>query len=782
MADIKKIVEDSFTRYAGNVIMNRAICDARDLLKPSARMLMYCQMSVTKNIPSKPFVKSARVVGDALGHYYEHGDSSCYGTYMRMSKPFAMRYPLEDCQGNNGTLNNTSDEASMRYTELRLSPLGYSLFGDIDKETIFEWSNNFDETEKYPKVAPSKGYYNICNGTVGLGIALSSSIPQFNLREVNEALIKLLWNPDISFEEICVMPDYATGALLLNAEEVKKSLEVGTGAAAKLRSVIEYDKSKRALIVRELPYGVYTETISAQIQKLLEKEPNCGIDNVNDASHKKPDYEIYLTKNASPEKVLKLLYKETSLENFSGINMTVLVDGKKPAVLGLRELFQAHLDHEKTVYINGFQFDRRKILARLPILKALIKAISMIDEVVKTIKQAADTRNASIGLQRLLGVDEAQAKAILDLKLSRLTHLDVSKLMNEKAELEKELARIEAILADENLLKKEIEKGLREVAEKFGDDRRTKILNISNEEETIERKQLALSFTNEGAVFVSETSTLYSQKRNGVGQKFKLDKGEYVVDTLVGETTDEIIFFTDKGRFYSTKMGNFSIGEKQYLNSLVSFQPDEQVRASVIISKEQQTSNIIFITKNGILKKSSLSEYNLKRGNGAQALKLDEGDTIVSVLILRDENIGVLSHSGNFIMISTSDIRAIGRVARGVVGMKLSRGDYVVSARVITKDTKELLSISEGGFAKRTSINEFDLTRRATKGKSIQQSNSLCDFLPLVNDTEILVVSSASQIRLEVDEIPLLSRATIGVRSMKLKEKEKIQNLVGLNA
>lgn len=613
-------------------------------------------------------------------------------------------------------------------------------------------------------------------------IALSSSIPQFNLREVNEALIKLLWNPDIPFEEICVMPDYATGALLLNAEEVKKSLEVGSGASVKLRSVIEYDKSKRALIVRELPYGVYTETISAQIQKLLEKEPNCGIDNVNDASHKKPDYEIYLTKNASPEKVLKLLYKETSLENFSGINMTVLVDGKKPAVLGLRELFQAHLDHEKTVYINGFQFDRRKILARLHILEALIKAISMIDEVVKTIKQASDAKNASIGLQGLLGIDEAQAKAILDLKLSRLTHLDVSKLMSEKAELEKELARIEAILADENLLKKEIEKGLREVAEKFGDARRTKILNISNEEETVERKQLALSFTNDGAVFVNETSTLYSQRRNGVGQKFKLDKGEYVVDTLVGETTDEILFFTDKGRFYSTKMGNFSIGEKQYLNSLVSFQSDEQVRASVILSKEQQASNIVFITKNGILKKSSLSEYNLKRGNGVQAIKLDENDTIVSVLILRDENIGILSHSGNFIMISTSDIRPIGRVARGVVGMKLNEGDYVVSARVIPKETKEILSISEDGSAKRTSIGEFGLTGRATKGKSIQQSDKLCDFLPLIDDKEVLVVSNVSQIRLKINEIPLLSRATMGVKVMKLKDKEKIQNLVGLNS
>ena len=531
-----------------------------------------------------------------------------------------------------------------------------------------------------------------------------------------------------------------------------------------------------------MPYSTFTNTICKELANLIEEDESCGIRDFADYTGERADLRIFLSKGASPEKVLKYLYKNTSLETFFAINMTVLDKGLYPVVMGQRALFQSHLDHEKTVYINCFQFDRRKICARLHILEALIKAISMIDEVVKTIKQAADTKNASIGLQRLLGIDETQAKAILDLKLSRLTHLDVSKLMSEKAELEKELARIEAILADENLLKKEIEKGLREVAEKFGDARRTKILNISNEEETIERKQLALSFTNEGAVFVSETSTLYSQKRNGVGQKFKLDKGEYVVDTLVGETTDGILFFTDKGRFYSTKMGNFSIGEKQYLNSLVPFQPDEQVRASVIISKEQQASNIVFITKNGILKKSSLSEYNLKRGNGAQAIKLDENDTIISVLILRDENIGILSYSGNFIMISTSDIRPIGRVARGVVGMKLNEGDYVVSARVIPKETKEILSISEDGSAKRTSIGEFGLTGRATKGKSIQQSDKLCDFLPLIDDKEVLVVSNVSQIRLKINEIPLLSRTTMGVKVMKLKDKEKIQNLVGLNS
>lgn len=778
--DAQEVFEEDFLDFAGYNLQRRALPDARDGCKWGARKLLHAQY-LARLTYDKPFKKAAKSVAQATSFSYTHGPASAYGTLIRMAKPFAYRVPLQEANGNYGTLMNPNDHSADRYVELRGSEIAYQLLKDLEKGIIDEWEDTYDMEGKFPKVLPAKGFWNGVNGCISIGSGMSSSLPPLNLRETNEAMIKLLWNPNISDDEILCYPDFPTGATLLNKDEVRKSLLAGNGSACKVRASIEWEPKDRCFIVREMPYSTFTNTICKELANLIEEDENCGIRDFADYTGERADLRIFLSKGASSEKVLKYLYKNTSLETFFAINMTVLDKGLYPVVMGQRALFQSHLDHEKTVYINCFQFDRRKIRARLHILEALIKAISMIDEVVKTIKQAADTKNASIGLQRLLSIDEIQAKAILDLKLSRLTHLDVSKLMSEKAEQEKELAHIEAILTDENLLKKEIEKGLREVAEKFGDARRTKILNISNEEETIERKQLALSFTNEGAVFVSETSTLYSQKRNGVGQKFKLDKGEYVVDTLVGETTDEILFFTDKGRFYSTKMGNFSIGEKQYLNTLVSFQSDEQVRASVIISKEQQTSNIIFITKNGILKKSSLSEYNLKRGNGAQALKLDEGDTIVSVLILKDENIGVLSHSGNFILISTSDIRAIGRATRGVTGMKLGRGDYVVSARVVPKDTKELLSISEDGFAKRTLINEFDLTGRATKGKSIQQSNSLCDFLPLVNDTGILVVSNTSQIRLEVDEIPLLSRATIGVKSMKLKEKEKIQNLVRLN-
>ena len=564
------------------------------------------------------------------------------------------------------------------------------------------------------------------------------------------------------------MPDYATGALLLNADEVKKSLEIGSGSAAKLRSVIEYDKSKRALIVRELPYGVYTETISAQIQQLLEKEPNCGIDNVNDASHKKPDYEIYLTKNASPEKVLKLLYKETSLESFSGINMTVLVDGKKPAILGLRELFQAHLDHEKTVYINGFQFDRRKILARLHILEALIKAISMIDEVVKIIKQSADTKSASIGLQKLLDIDEAQAKAILDLKLSRLTHLDVSKLTSEKAELEKELARIEAILANEVLLKKEIEKGLREVAEKFGDARRTQILNLEETEEgeAVEKKRLSVSFTNKGGVFSNEISTLYTQKRGSVGTRLKLEKGEYIVENVVGDSTELVLLFTSNGLCRKMALGDFKIGEKNYLQ----LDEGEQLCAATLMAYKDY---VLFATRNGMVKKTLLSNFSVGRNSTVKSLTLTKGDALISVCFLNKERIGILTKGGNFVIIKSEDVREVGRVAQGVKGITLKEGDEVVSVRAIPDSTVEILSATSNGDAKRTSITEYGVQGRATKGLKIQNGAQFGDFYPLTNESEILANGTATQLCLSISDIALSGRATQGVRLMKLKPNEK---------
>lgn len=771
--NLTPIIKDSFTQYAGAVLQSRALIDVRDGLKPSARQIFY-SMLTRKLTSSNPHKKTANAVGMAMADYYIHGDSSCTAVIMRAGQPFAMRYPLVDVKGNAGSLIESGNWASMRYTESRLSKLSNILFEDIDKETIFEWRDSYDNTKQFPAVLPTKGYYNIVNGCQGIGIGMASSVPQYNLKELNTALIHLLYNPDCDFEEIYCAPDFATGAILYNEEEVKQSMKNGTGFACKLRSVVEFDAKDRCFVITEIPYNVYTNTICGELEQIIEDENNPGIERFNDLTGKTALIKIYLSKKANPDKVLRYLYKNTSLQYYYSINFTMLDQGRYPKLFTWKEMLQAHLEHEKSVYINGFQFDRRKILARLHIIEGLMKAISMIDEVIKTIKQSADAKIASIGLQRLLGIDEIQAKAILDLKLSRLTHLDITKLETEKSSLETEKERIEAILGDELLLKKEIEKGLREVAEKFGDARRTKILNISNDEETIEQKQLSLSFTNEGAVFVSETSTLYSQRRNGVGSKFKLDKGEFVVDTLIGNNTDEVLFFTQRGTFYHLKMGEFNIGEKQYLNSLLPINGDDEIKSATILSKDTESSNILFLTKNGILKKSALSEYNLRRNTGVQALKLDDGDLIASILILKDERVGILTKEGNFIIIETKDIRPIGRVARGVVGIKLNEGDKVVSGRVIPKETREILSVSEDGYSKRTDINEFKITGRATKGVKIQRADNLCDFLPLIDLNDILVVSSTTQIRVKAEEIPVLSRGTQGVKTLKLGENSKV--------
>lgn len=771
--NLTPIIKDSFTQYAGAVLQSRALIDVRDGLKPSARQIFY-SMLTRKLTSSNPHKKTANAVGMAMADYYIHGDSSCTAVIMRAGQPFAMRYPLVDVKGNAGSLIESGNWASMRYTESRLSKLSNILFEDIDKETIFEWRDSYDNTKQFPAVLPTKGYYNIVNGCQGIGIGMASSVPQYNLKELNTALIHLLYNPDCDFEEIYCAPDFATGAILYNEEEVKQSMKNGTGFACKLRSMVEFDAKDRCFVITEIPYNVYTNTICGELEQIIEDEKNPGIERFNDLTGKTALIKIYLSKKANPDKVLRYLYKNTSLQYYYSINFTMLDQGRYPRLFTWKEMLQAHLEHEKRVYINGFQFDRRKILARLHVIEGLMKAISMIDEVIKTIKQSADAKNASIGLQRLLSIDEIQAKAILDLKLSRLTHLDITKLETERSSLETEKERIEAILGDETLLKKEIEKGLREVAEKFGDARRTKILNISNDEETIEQKQLSLSFTNEGAVFVSETSTLYSQRRNGVGSKFKLDKGEFVVDTLIGNNTDEVLFFTQRGAFYHLKIGEFNIGEKQYLNSLLPINGDDEIKSATILSKDTESSNILFLTKKGILKKSALSEYNLRRNTGVQALKLDDDDLIASILILKDERVGILTEEGNFIIIETKDIRPIGRVARGVVGIKLNEGDKVVSGRVIPKETREILSVSEDGYSKRTDINEFKITGRATKGVKIQRANNLCDFLPLIDSSDILVVSSTTQIRVKVEEIPILSRGTQGVKTLKLGENSKV--------
>jgi len=776
MTDFRQTVEDSMKLYAGAVIQSRALVDVRDVIKPSARKIFYA-LYTDKFLSSKPYKKTLKAVGSA-SRFYIHGDSSLVGVLMRNGQGFSMRYPLVDVHGNAGTLMESGNWAHQRYTESRLSPLCESMFDYIDNDTIEEWKENYDGTENYPSVLPSKGFYNIVNGTQGIAVGVAASVPQYNLREVNNALIYLIDNPDCSFEEIYCAPDFATGAILFNENEVKQSMKNGTGFACKLRSVVDFDAKERCFVVTEIPYGVYTNTICKQLEEIINGEDNPGIERFNDLTGETPLIKIYLTKKANPDKVLRFLFKNTSLQDYYGINFTMLDKGRFPKVFTWKEMLQAHIDHEKVVYRRGFEYDLRKIEHRIHIIDGLLVCLANIEEVVQTIKSSASTAAASTALQEKFLLDEVQAKAVLDMKLSRLAHLEVKKLEDERKKLLIEANRLKEILNDEVLFNQELKNGWREVAKRFGDDRRTKIIALveGNDSEPIEKKQLSISLTNNGSVFVSETSTLYSQKRNGAGAKFKLEDGEYIIDNLVGENTDTILFFTSHGNFYHAKMGDFVINEKQYLSN-INIQPYEKIVAAAVMSKENTKKYIVFITKSGILKKSVLSEYNLKRNVGATAIKLDSGDTIVSALFINEEKIGIMSRAGQFIMITTSDIRAIGRVARGVAGIKLNEGDEVVEATIIPNDTKELVTVTEDGYIKRSLMSEFRLTGRATKGVKIQNSSCLCSILPLSKDQDILVNSSKAQIRLKLSDIPLLSRGTQGVKSIKLSENSKVLKL-----
>lgn len=777
--NLTPIIKESFTQYAGAVLQSRALPDVRDMLKPSARQIFYC-LYTDKFTYNKPFKKTLKAIGSAM-RMYIHGDSSCEGILMRSSQDFAMRYPYIEVEGSNGDPVLSGNWSAPRYTSSRLSPLSEYLFKDIEKETIKEWRDNYDDTEQYPAILPTKGFYGIVNGGMGIGVGAAFSCPQFNLKEVNEALIKLLDNPEISFDEIYCAPDFASGAILLNEAEVKESLKKGEGLACKLRSVVSFDSGERCLIVTEIPYGVYTNTICGELNKILEDEANPGIERYNDLTKGTPIIKIYLKRAANPDKVLKYLYKNTSLQSHFGINLTMLENGRYPKVFGWKEALQAHINHEKEVYRRGFEFDLNKIEQRIHIIEGLLICLARIEEVIQTIKSSSSTITASKALCENFLLDEAQAKAVLDMKLSRLAHLEVEKLKNEKEKLEKDAAAIKEILDNTELFNEQLKNGWREVAKKFGDARRTKILNIStNDEEPTEVRQLILNFTNIGNIFISESSTLYTQKKGGVGTKFKLEKGEYVVSNRVGDNTDIVLFFSNRGNFYHIKMSELPVGEKIHTSGLISIHSYEEIRAATILSKKSDKKYIIFITKKGIIKKSLLNEYNIKRSGGARAIELDEDDEIVSILFTNEEPCGILTAEGNLLLTQTKDVRAIGRIAKGIKGIKLNDNDYVVSARSIPNSTKEIMSISGLGLSKKTDITEFTYTGKNTKGKKIQKIidyDFMVDFIPIIDEKEILIVSSNAQLKVSLDEITNLSRGAQGSKTIKLKNSEKVISL-----
>lgn len=783
MSELKPIVEQSFTQYAGAVLQSRALVDVRDCIKPSARQIFY-SMLLNKLTSDKPFKKTANAVGLSMADFYIHGDGSCEGVIMHAAQHFSMRYPLVSVFGNCGSLIASGNWAASRYTESKLSEMSDLLFKDINKQAVSEWRDNYDNTKQYPAVLPSKGFYNIVNGTYGIGVGAASAIPQFNLKDVNNALITLLWNPDCNFEDIYCCPDFATGALLLNEGEVKESLKLGKGKSCKLRSVVKFDEKERCLVVTQIPYGVYTNTICGELDKILDSDPNCGIDRYNDLTNKEALIKIYLTKRAQPDKVIKYLYKNTSLQSYYGINFTMLDKGRYPRVFTWKEALQAYLDHEVEVYTNVFKFDLKKITDRLHILDGLIIALANIDEVVAIIKGSASSAAASIALQTKFNLSEIQAKAILDMKLSRLAKLEVTKLEKEISDLKIEKERIEKILNDDTLLKKEIEKDLIAVRDKYGDARRTQVLNLSsdNEDEIIEEITLIAHVTNKGNIYTSESTTLLSQRRGGKGNKLKLGSDEYIIATINDTNLGSMLVISDKGKVYNINLSELTVGETTNIYGMFDIPLDEHIVGAMAYNKTDSFKYLFFLTKHGMIKKTKVSEYKTKRSTGIQGIKLKDGDEIVDISFINGEDYIIATHEGLGIHIDTTGVAPTGRVTQGVMGIKLNDGDYVISGTKILDNSQYLITVTEQGYIKKTEISEYPICNRYTKGSALQKiadDDYLSAILTMTpEDTEILVLSNKKVIKFSANEIQLSSRTTRGTHSMKIEESDKVRNLV----
>ena len=608
-------------------------------------------------------------------------------------------------------------------------------------------------------------------------VGAAFSCPQFNLKEVNEALIKLLDNPEISFDEIYCAPDFATGAILLNEAEVKESLKKGEGLACKLRSVVSFDSGERCLIVTEIPYGVYTNTICGELNKILEDEANPGIERYNDLTKGTPIIKIYLKRTANPDKVLKYLYKNTSLQSHFGINLTMLENGRYPKVFGWKEALQAHINHEKEVYRRGYEFDLNKIEQRIHIIEGLLICLAQIEEVIQTIKSSSSTITASKALCENFLLDEAQAKAVLDMKLSRLAHLEVEKLKNEKEKLEKEATAIKEILDNTELFNEQLKNGWREVAEKFGDARRTKVLNIEKEEdEPIDNKKLLINLTNQNNIIAYEVSSLYTQKRGGVGNKLKLNGGEYVIATESCETIDTISFYSNCGKYYTYCAKDLPILEKLSLESIFKIEENEFINNMSVISQDNKF--IAFITKKGLIKKSRLSDYRSK-ANGVKAIELMPDDEIRSTLIFKNEKIGILTEKGYFLICETDDISPIGRVARGRKCISLGENDFVRQAAIIPEDTNEILFVTNTGYVKKINKNLIPIQGLNTKGKKVYKTEDgelMAGFL-VADNNEVIVNTTNTMVKLNLNDIPSLSLSAKGVISVKLNKNQKVIGL-----
>lgn len=796
---VERVMEDSFLKYSMSVIIDRALPDVRDGLKPVNRRILY---AMNKNGWRAPHatVKSAKIVGEVMGNYHPHGDSSIYDAMVNLAQPWKMRYTLVEGQGNFGSMDGDEPAAS-RYTEARMDKIGGELLSDIDKETV-DFRDNFDGTEKEPVVLPSAVPNILLNGQMGIAVGMATNIPPHNLGEVVDATVAQIDNPEITLDELLTHikgPDFPTGAEVYGGAPMRQAYETGRGSVT-IRAVASIEERKNgrySIIITEVPYGMSKEGFVDKVRELVLAKKITHIADARDESARgKVRVVVELKKDAYPKKILNQLYKLTGLQTSFHYNVLALVNGIQPKVMGLKEILAEFIKHRQGVIRRRTEFELRKAKERAHILEGLKIALDHIDEVIKTIRESYD--DADKRLMERFGLSEIQAAAILAMQLRRLQGLERDKIEEELKQLHELIKKLEAILADENEILRVVKEELLTMKEKYGDDRRSKIINHElgkfSDEELIPEEESVILLTSENYIKRTLVSDYRRQNRGGKGKRGMTTKEEDVIDQVVQASShDYLLFFTNMGRIFRLKAYEVpaaSLSAKGVAAvNLLQLQPEEKITAIIKHEKNANEDGYLFMaTKKGTVKKTPVKDYANVRTNGLIAIKLDEGDELRWIKRTTGENDVIISTSaGQAIRFNEKDTRPMGRSARGVRGVRLRPNDSVVGMDIVTGDDQTLLVVSEKGFGKRTKVSNFPSHKRG--GVGIKAAVVTAKTGPIISVqtidpeiTEALLVSQNGQtIRLGLSDIKLLGRTTQGVTIMRLSDGDAVSS-IGLMA
>ncbi|MBC7868883.1 DNA gyrase subunit A [Candidatus Saccharibacteria bacterium] len=793
---VEDVMEDSFLRYSMSVIIDRALPDVRDGLKPVHRRILY-SMGEQNLRPGSKFSKSARIVGDVMGKYHPHGDSSIYDSMVRLAQDWVMRYKLVDGQGNFGSMDGDPAAAS-RYTEARLGRAGNELLTDLDKDTV-DFRDNYDGSEREPTVLPAKLPNILLNGQIGIAVGMATSIPPHNLGELVDATIHLIDNPDATVDDLLVHvkgPDFPTGAIVYGGTPMKLAYQTGRGSVT-IRAVTNIEETKKGrsqIVVTEMPFGVNKATLIEKIAE-LHKDKKIIISDLRDESARgKVRVVIELRKDSYPKKILNQLFKMTALQTSFHYNMLALINGIQPRILGLQEILSEFIKHRQVVVRRRTEFELRAAKARAHILEGYKIALDHIDEVIKLIRASKTSEEAQAGLIEKFALSEIQAQAILAMQLRRLTGLERDKIETELAELHALIAKLEAILADEAEILRIVKTELLEMKEKYGDERRSLMINNElgkfSDEELIPEEDSVILLTTENYIKRTLVSEYRRQHRGGKGKRGMTTKELDVIDQLVPASThDYLLFFTNKGRIFRLKAYEVpaaSLAAKGVAAvNLLQLQPEEKITSIIRHEKDAKDDGYLFMaTIKGTIKKTPLKDYANIRTNGLIAIKLDEGDELRWIQKTTGENDVIVSTSaGQAIRFSEKDARPMGRAARGVRGVRLRPNDQVVGMDIVDDDGRSLLVISENGYGKATKVANFPAHKRG--GVGIKAAVVTAKTGPIIavrtleqDASEVLLISNKGQaIRVGLKDIPTLGRTTQGVRIMRMSEGDKVSSL-----